>query len=566
MSNAYDGLRRAALLVAFLTAVVGPTDLAHARKGYVASYVQYVGGAPLTTVASFETSTNGVIGSPITVGSSPIWVAFAPDGKRAYVANQGSGTVSVIDTAKDTVMATVATGAGATGVGLTPDGSRAYVGNVAAGTVSVIDTETNSVIKTIAVGTGPLAAIVTPDGGRVYVTDFLGGRVFVIDSATNTVAGPSIAVGVLPTAIVFTPDGRRGYVVNQGSNTVSVLDPATNTVVKTLNVGQQPGLAVVSPDGSRAYVVNEVSNSYSVIDTATDTVGATVASGTAPRGIALTPDGARIYLALWGESRLSVIDAASNELVGTVGGFIDGALNVSLTPDQGPAAAFTASPARAGKPTSFDASGSSDPDGTVSRYDWDFGDGQTSPNGGPTPSHTYVNAGTYDVSLTVTDNEGCSTTQVNTGVTVYCNGSSAARKGIAVTIDGDGPAVKVKSPRKNQSIRRKRFKKIRGTASDPAGVRKVQYALGFRTSSGSKRKSGGRKRIRARCLYLKNNGRLRRNEDICTHRRYLTAKGTTSWSARINKRLPRGRYMLYVRATDAAGNKSEAVQVSFRLV
>ena len=57
-----------------------------------------------------------------------------------------------------------------------------------------------------------------------------------------------------------------------------------------------------------------------------------------------------------------------------------------------------------GTPVTFDASASIDPDGTISSYVWDFGDGTSL--GGETIQHTYTNAGKYHVILTVTDNEG----------------------------------------------------------------------------------------------------------------------------------------------------------------
>lgn len=59
--------------------------------------------------------------------------------------------------------------------------------------------------------------------------------------------------------------------------------------------------------------------------------------------------------------------------------------------------------------------GSSDPDGSIAGWAWDFGDGDTS--GAQSPSHTFAAAGSYTVSLTVTDNEGA-TGNTFTNVTV----------------------------------------------------------------------------------------------------------------------------------------------------
>lgn len=76
-----------------------------------------------------------------------------------------------------------------------------------------------------------------------------------------------------------------------------------------------------------------------------------------------------------------------------------------------PKAAFAATPT--GLDVALDASGSSDSDGTIASYAWDFGDG-TPAGQGATATHTYAAAGDYTVKLTVTDNAGATATTTKT--------------------------------------------------------------------------------------------------------------------------------------------------------
>src|SRR5262249_32770612 len=103
----------------------------------------------------------------------------------AYVTNSLSNTVSVIDTATNTVVATVRVGSVGRlpeGVATTPDGTHAYVTSLfpVPGIVSMIDTATNTVVATVPAGFGPWGVAITPDGSHAYVTNFLSNTVSVI--------------------------------------------------------------------------------------------------------------------------------------------------------------------------------------------------------------------------------------------------------------------------------------------------------------------------------------------------------------------------------------------------
>ena len=115
----------------------------------------------------------------ITVGDEPRSIAIMPDKTRAYVTNQASATVSVIDLASNQKTQDISVGVEPYGVALTPDGSRAYVTNSASNTVSVIDTASNTVVATIKIpGVQPRGIAITNNNGGtgqqfVYVTQFL---------------------------------------------------------------------------------------------------------------------------------------------------------------------------------------------------------------------------------------------------------------------------------------------------------------------------------------------------------------------------------------------------------
>jgi PKD repeat protein len=99
--------------------------------------------------------------------------------------------------------------------------------------------------------------------------------------------------------------------------------------------------------------------------------------------------------------------------VATGGAFTDAFSIASSGSNVPPTASFTSSCSNL--TCTFDTSASRDSDGTIASYTWDFGDGTSGT--GPSPSHPYATPGSYNVTLTVTDNGGATDAETQTVTT-----------------------------------------------------------------------------------------------------------------------------------------------------
>jgi YVTN family beta-propeller protein len=262
------------------------------------------------------------LGQPIGVGRTPNFVVAAPNGRQLYVASTAAGVVTVVDTAVNKVTATIPIKAGPPRfIAFSPDGRRAYVSvwndarTIAA--VAVLDTTTNSIVTTIPVHTRPFLAAVSPDGSRIYVPNHDTGTVSVINAATNKVVS-EFTVPANPHSVAFTPDGSRVYIADHESNVVSVVRTSDHKVVAQIPVPTSPHNVAVHPTRPLAVVASFDAKSVSAIDTTTNKVLATVAVGTEPQHVAWSADGRFAYITNDGSNSVSVIDLSRFTVTATI--------------------------------------------------------------------------------------------------------------------------------------------------------------------------------------------------------------------------------------------------------
>jgi YVTN family beta-propeller protein len=173
----------------------------------------------------------------VAVGDGPAEVTFSADGRRAFVANGASDTVTVIDSASRSVVKTIAVGDNPVGAWQGSNGI-AYVDNEAAKTLDAVDVETLEISHSYNLGFTPGMAAYGPDGA-VWVSDADGGKI-VRFGATADQRLSEIATAAGAHAIAFSGDGVTAFVSNQSANSVSVIDVATFTTKATIAVGAKP--------------------------------------------------------------------------------------------------------------------------------------------------------------------------------------------------------------------------------------------------------------------------------------------------------------------------------------
>ncbi|MGA7436140.1 MAG: beta-propeller fold lactonase family protein [Solirubrobacterales bacterium] len=310
----------------------------------------------------------------------------------------------------------------------------------------------------------PYGVAVSTDSRTLYVPDYANDNMHFFRIATDgkltEPAGSPVATGNQSYHAAVSPDGKYLFAPNGGSDDVSVYSLDGEGIPTELAASPFPvmtdtyGGFSVSPDGRTLYS----SGSNDGIESATIgpdgalAAGPSIMVGAYNAPLALNPAGTRLYN---GVDENSVDNRLVTYSVGAGGALTPFGTPLTLdefispdsdslvvSPAQPPVAALTTQSGSKAQ-VSFDASGSTDPDGPIASYAWDFGDGQTAETTTPTTTHSYATDGDYTATVTLTDVDNCSTEMIFTGRTAYCNGSDVAKAAATTVADSRVTGAKV---------------------------------------------------------------------------------------------------------------------------
>jgi YVTN family beta-propeller protein len=292
------------------------------------------------SVSSYSPNTPTTVATiSLPAGSSPVFVHTAENG-TVYVANFGTGTVAAISTAINVASNIIRVdpsqpvpdpNSKPVALAETPDGKKLYVVNQGSGSVTSISLADKTVSATTATGANPVWAVTRSDSARVYVLNSGSGKVSTIDTATD-LALSSVPVGVGANYMTYDSKLNRLYISNPVANTLTALNISADppALLFTLPVAPSPITAAALPDGTRVYVASvslaagNATSQVTVVNAGDGSVRTVIPLNSVPAGcgvarfelfIAASADSSKVYVGNCDAGNTSVIRTSDDTRV-----------------------------------------------------------------------------------------------------------------------------------------------------------------------------------------------------------------------------------------------------------
>ena len=230
---------------------------------------------PVAPIYEFTYANGRLSDAPVgklteTIDPKQVWwsgAAYLPLKHWLYAANRGTGSgpsnVVVFDTTTREIVTRIPVEVSPYQAVLASDGKRLFVSNWSSESVSVIDTETNKVIRTLHVGMNPNDMQISSDG-RLFVACSNDNTVYVIDIHTlqvlerlSTTQTPLAPEGSTPNALAIDDARHLLYIANADNNSIAVADIGSRmhtSVVGFIPTGWYPSALTLADHGNTLYV------------------------------------------------------------------------------------------------------------------------------------------------------------------------------------------------------------------------------------------------------------------------------------------------------------------------
>lgn len=275
----------------------------------------------------------------ITLGRLPDALVLAPEGDRAFVADDAAGTVTVLDLAVGHLLRTVAVGPpgrfAPLALTLDPRTHHLFVADptdsLVPSRVQMLDSRSGARLASVPVGREANALAVDARHAQVLVANDTDGTLSLLDARTGRLRR-TVPLGLLPLALAVDEHTARAFVIGPATpgaltlpspgegawvELLGVLDTRSGALIRRTPLGLGSSPLAVDPSSGRVFVACTDDDSVRVLDARSGAPLRTVTLGVAPSALAVDERRRRVYVVSAAAGTLSLLDARTGALLAT---------------------------------------------------------------------------------------------------------------------------------------------------------------------------------------------------------------------------------------------------------
>jgi len=274
-------------------------------------YLAFVANNGSNTIAVVDLASFHVV-AQIPVGPSPQQLVARPGSREIYVVSE-SRTLNIIRFPEMRVSNTVQLRGSARSLVFSPDGRFFYVITTQSGSSEIVfgDGERGRVLPdgsgagaSYRGGAGSLG--LTPDGKILIATDVTHNQLLFVSAESRKILG-TVDVGKGPGAMALLPNGSKVFVADSQEEKISVADVASRQILSHIEISSKPSALLLKPDGGELFVLS-TEGIATIVDAFHDNAQQTFPTGRGTTAAVIRRDQSVLYLANGGDGSVTCLD------------------------------------------------------------------------------------------------------------------------------------------------------------------------------------------------------------------------------------------------------------------
>jgi YVTN family beta-propeller protein len=283
----------------------------HKPQGPHKPYLAFVANQGSQSVAVIDLGSLS-LAKVIGLNQHPGEIGPRPRSRELYVA--GDRGVDVLEYSGLRLARRWAVAGGASHLTFSPDGKKAFLIEGPEGKIAVFDASTGQAISLPPSPASLSGIALTRDGKTLVAESKQKNVVYFIDAETLRPLG-SVGTGLGPGSMVIAPGDQNVFIADTAENLITVAAIHSSALFTYLEIGDAPTTLILKPDGGEIFALSASGTRMTILDATAVDVEQVLSTGHHPAAGVFSPDSSRFYWTNAGDGTISALDVSTRQVL-----------------------------------------------------------------------------------------------------------------------------------------------------------------------------------------------------------------------------------------------------------